>query len=247
MSDGGSITLKGVIQARGGSGIVDDVDNDGGDGGLVQFVCANPAGSIYLDPGSSIQLDGGNAGGTSAGPFGGNGGTLLLATSGGSTSDGTVGGNISMRGSIFARGGLGLSIAGSSAGWGGSVTANSDSPAATVGGGDGRGGDITLHAGATSTSPAGTAPSAATLATFAGVTAPVAVTFDADCLDSDDPSENGIVQNLGTNIGRGGLFDGDGGDVLFDGLTAALAVGPAPGFLDLLGDGAGFTGEFLSQ
>ena len=249
VTDGGSITLRGTIQANGGSGIDSSVDNNGGDGGLVQILCDNPAGSIYLDPGSSIQLDGGNADGSSAVPSGGAGGTILFATSGGSASDGTVGGNISLRGQVLARGGFGLSFLGSFGGFGGRVTAESDSASVSVGGADGRGGDITLGSGATIDVSGGTGDVGGDgLNDLAvGVTVPVAVTLDADGLDSDDPSENGVVQNLGTILGRGGPFDGNGGDVLFDGLDAGLAVGPAPGFLDLLGSGAGFLGDFLSQ
>jgi hypothetical protein len=249
VAGGGSITFRGSIQANGGSDGDGADDNDGARGGVVQFICSNPAGSIYLDPGSSIQLDGGNAGGTTSAPFGGDGGTVQLATSGGSTSDGTVGGNISMRGSILARGGSGLGIAGSFGGLGGSVGAESDSPAVGVGGADGRGGDITLHAGATIDVSGGFGGSGGDALNdlASGVTVPVAVIFDADGLNSDDPGENGIVQNLGTIIGRGAVFDGNGGDVLFDGLTAALAVGPSPGALDLSGSGAGFLGDFLSQ
>jgi hypothetical protein len=247
---GGSITLRGTIQANGGSDSDSSDDNDGAAAGVVQLICSNPAGSIYLDPGSSIQLDGGNAGGTTGAPFGGDGGVISLLTSGGSASDGTVGGNISMRGLLLARGGFGLSIAGSFGGLGGSVTADSDSASVGVGGADGRGGDITLNPGATidvSGGPGDLGGDALNDLATSSVTAPTAVIFDADGLDSDDPSENGVVRNLGTILGRGAAFGGNGGDVLFDGLTAGLAVGPAAGFLDLLGSGTGVLGDFLSQ
>jgi len=250
VAGGGSITLRGSIQANGGSDSDASDDNDGAAGGIVQLICSNPAGSIYLDPGSSIQLDGGSAGGTTGAPAGGDGGTLSMLTSGGSVSDGTVGGNISMRGSILARGGAGLAIAGSFGGLGGGVTADSDSAVILVGGGDGRGGDITLNQGATidvSGGPGDLGGDALNDLVTPSVTSPTAVIFDADGPDSDDPSENGVVRNLGTILGRGAPFGGNGGDVLFDGLDAGLAVGPAPGFLDLLGSGTGVLGDFLSQ
>lgn len=250
VAGGGSITFRGSIQANGGSDSNGADDNDGANAGLVQVLCSNPTGSIYFDPGSSIQLDGGSAGGTTSAPFGGDGGTVQLITSGGSASDGTVGGNISMRGSILARGGAGLAIPGSFGGLGGLFMAESDSPSVGVGGADGRGGDITLHAGASidvTGGFGGFGGDALNDLTIMSVTAPIAVILDADGLNSNDPSENGIVQNLGTIAARGAAFDGNGGDALFDGLTAALAVGPLAGLLDLSGSGAGFLGDFLSQ
>ena len=250
VAGGGSITFLGVIQAIGGFDSDGSDDNDGASGGVVQMICANPAGSIYLDPGSSIRVDGGNAGGTTSTPVGGDGGPITLLTSGGSASDGTVGGNISMRGDLLSRGGAGLNVAGAYGGFGGSVTADSDSSTISAGGGDGRGGDITLNQGATidvSGGPGGFGGDALNDLVTLQVTLPAAVIFDADGADSDDPSENGVVRNLGTILGLGAPSGGNGGDVLFDGLTAALAVGPAPGFLDLSGSGVGALGDFLSQ
>jgi len=249
LAGGGSITFRGTIQANGGSDNSGADDNDGAAGGVVQFICDNPAGSIYLDPGSSIQVDGGNAGGTSAAPFGGSGGQVFLFTGGGSVADGTVGGNISMRGTMLARGGAGLGIAGAYGGLGGAVQVESDSAFVVVGAADGRGGDITLHAGATIDVSGGFGGIGGDALNdlAAGVTTPVAVIFDADGADSDDAAENGIVQNFGTILGRGAPFDGNGGDVLFDGLDSGFVPGPAAGFLDLSGSGLGFLGDFLSQ
>lgn len=247
-ADGGTITIRSVIQANGGSDSNGADDNDGATGGLIQFLVDNSAGSIYLEPGSLIHADGGNAGGVSSAPFGGDGGQIQLLTGGGSVADGTIGGNINMHGTIAARGGEGLGFVGSFGGFGGDILIESDSPASGGGGGDGRGGDITLHAGATvdaSGGPGGSGGDGLNDGITLSVTSPVAVTFDSDGDDSDDPAENGIVRNLGLILSRGIGTGAIGGDVLFDGLDASLSVGPLPGVLDLLGSGA--LGDFLSQ
>lgn len=241
-TDGGTITLRGSIVANGGSDSDGSDDTDGAFGGEVQFFCANAAGSIHLDPGSLIQADGGNAGGPTISPIGGFGGLVTLRTSGGSVGDGTIGGNITMHGSIQARGGTG-------GGFGGQLEVDSDYFGIPVGGADGRGGDITLLLGATIDVSGGAGPIGGDALNddLDGVTTPTCVTFDADGADSDDSGENGIVRNLGTILGRGGANNGNGGDVLFDGLDPALGVGPLPGNIDRLGSGAGFDGDFLSQ
>jgi hypothetical protein len=232
---------------NGGSDSDDSDDNDGANGGLIQFLVSNSTGSIYLDPGSLLQSDGGDAGGGSPAPFGGNGGQIQLLTGGGSVGDATAGGNISMRGTIASRGGVGLSLVGSLGGFGGEILADSDSVISS-GGGDGRGGDITLHSGAVidaSGGPAGSGGDALNDGFPSSVLGPVAVTLDADGLDSDDPAENGIVLNLGTVIAQGVGAGSIGGDVLFDGLDSGLSPGPSPGFLDATGVAA--DGDFLSQ
>ena len=245
---GGSITIRATIRANGGSDSDGSDDNDGAAGGLIQFFCANPTGSVTLDPGSLLQADGGDADGVTPAPFGGDGGQVQLITAGGISADGTVGGNISMRGTMAARGGAGLNLVGSFGGFGGEILVDSDSSLSVAGGADGRGGDITLHAGATidaSGGPGGSGGDGLNDGITLSVTAPVAVTFDADGLDLDDPGENGVVRNLGLILSRGIGAGAFGGDVLFDGLDAALIVGPAPGTLDLFG--AGDLGDFLSQ
>jgi len=228
-ADGGSITFSGSIQANGGSDSNDANDTHGADGGRVEFICDNPVGSIYLDPGSSIQLDGGDAGGPTNAGVGGSGGVLTLRT---------PGGNISIQSAIVARGGRG-------GGLGGLVTAHSDSP--LVGVGDGRGGDITLHAGATLDLSGGMDGGSGLSDASAGATSPTAVTFDADGNNSNDPSENGIVQNLGVIISRGRPKGGRGGDIHFDGLDAGMNVGPAQGSVVLQGSGGGLAGGFRSE
>jgi hypothetical protein len=75
----------------------------------------------------------------------------------------------------------------------------------------------------------------------------LAVTFDADGNDSNDPSENGIVLNLGLITSLGAATNGRGGDIFFDGLDASLNVGPAPGSQYLQGSGAGLDGSFLGE
>jgi len=239
-SDGGSITFSGIIQANGGSDSNDLTNTHGADGGRVEFICDNPVGSIYLEPESSIQLDGGDAGGPDGSGVGGSGGVLTLRTPGGSVAAGTAGGHISIHGAIVAGGGSG-------GGMGGVVTAHSDSPLIAVGGGDGRGGDITLHADATLDLSGGDGGGSGMSDALAGATFPTAVTFDADGNNSNDPSENGIVQNLGLITSLGAATNGKGGDIHFDGLDSSSNVGPALGSAYLQGSGAGLTGGFLGD
>ena len=244
---GGSITVWATIRANGGSDNNGATPNDGAPGGVIRLMVSNSTGSITLEPGSLLQADGGNAGGPTSAPVGGDGGLIDLLTGGGSIADGTSGGNITMRGTIAARGGAGRPVTGSFGGFGGEIFVNSDSVFGSIGGGDGRGGNITLEPGGTidaSGGPAGSGGDALNDGA-ATVTAPIAITFDADGADSDDSAENGVVLNLGLILARGVGTGAFGGDVLFDGLDDTFAPGPDPGTLDLLGDGA--LGDFLNQ
>jgi hypothetical protein len=244
---GGSIVVFATLRANGGSDNDGSDPNDGAPGGLIRLAVSNSTGSIYLEPGSLLQADGGNAGGPTSVPFGGDGGFIDLLTGGGSVGDGTSGGNITMRGTIAARGGLGRSVVGSFGGFGGAILVDSDS-AFAVGGVDGRGGNITLEAGGVIDASGGSAGSGGDALNdgfFQSVTVPIAVTFEADGIDSDDSAENGIVLNFGLILARGVGTGAFGGDVLFDGLNGLFAPGPDPGTLDLFGDGA--LGDFLSQ
>jgi hypothetical protein len=239
-TDGGSIVLFGTLQANGGSDSVTSNDTHGGAGGLVEIICDNPWGSIYLDPGSSIQLDGGAPGGSGA-ARGGPGGILKLKTTGGIASTKTAGGNISMRGTIRARGGPG-------GGAGGVVDAQSDCALVTGGLGDGRGGDIMLGSEGTIDVSGGEGGGDAVNDGLQGATIDLtAVCFDADSRNSNNTSENGVVRNLGTIAARGGSPDGNGGDVRFDGLNGSLTNGPAPGSLDIMGTGSGINGGYRSD
>jgi len=57
----------------------------------------------------------------------------------------------------------------------------------------------------------------------------------------------GRVVNNGTITARGGAPDGNGGNVLFDGLNALGVTGPDPGLQDRSGMGTGTTGSFTPQ
>jgi hypothetical protein len=235
-SGNGSITFRGSIVANGGSAANDADDTNGAPGGRVDFHCDNPVGSITLDAGSSIQLDGGNAGGPTNDPKGGAGGFVLLRTTGGTAALSAGGGHIHLRGEIAARGGLG-------GGMGGIVNALSDSDL------DGRGGDITLYEGATLdlSGGEGFVGGEGLNDGFPGATFPIAVLFDADGANSNNPMENGVVRNLGLIVSHGAPSNGDGGDVRFDGLDDGLNIGPAPGSLDLQAAGSGQNGGFRGE
>jgi hypothetical protein len=142
---------------------------------------------------------------------------------------------------------MGLDFQGSLGGSGGFVRVDSDSATASFGGADGRGGTIYLEEGCTIDASGGSGSTGGNGLNdgLSGVSSPVAVSFDADGNDSNDSMENGVVLNFGSIITRGGGAGALGGDVVFDGLDAAYAPGPAPGVLDLQGDGV--SGEFIAQ
>jgi hypothetical protein len=73
-----------------------------------------------------------------------------------------------------------------------------------------------------------------------------AVVFDGDGPDTDSAT-TGIVVNDGAIHARGGVTDGSGGDVLFDGRGPGGFGFPLPGFLDLSGNGSGTSGTFTGQ
>jgi hypothetical protein len=108
---------------------------------------------------------------------------------------------------------------------------------------DGIGGDITIQAGAVidiSGGDGGTGGSG------------YSAILNADGNGSNNTATNGIVANFGTIIARGGVPNGSGANVLFDGLKPDLTVGPNPSepgapLQDRSGNGTGSNGIFASQ
>jgi len=201
-ADFGSIYNAASIDVRGGSS-TSTGDAPGGSGVIgatnaVDFIVDSPNGSVFLQSGSSIDASGGNATGTGTA---GSGGRVLL-----STEDDAV----SIAGSVASRGGTGSATAGTG-GEGGEVQALTNSD------GDGTAGPITLEAGATIDVSGGQGATGgdARSDAAAGVTAPIAVLFDAGGI--------GTVTQTGSIVARGGDAAGDGGDVRFDGAGTPVA------------------------
>jgi len=226
-----------------------DGTTHGGDGGSF-FINANNTGALSFVGNMDVSIgSGATAAGTPypsfiftiqgdlslAGTITGRGGDSATAPSigavfGASSDDGNITSSlqIDLRGGSHTGGGPGAA--------GGQVAFESDEDW------DGVGGDITFTgtidvSGGTG-APGGDSPNSTTPGT--------AVLFDADGNDSN-AATNGTVLNQGTIIARGGATNGNGGDILFDGLDASGTPGPDPGTIDVSGNGTGTAGSFTSQ
>jgi hypothetical protein len=215
----GNIFFSGTIDLSGGSSsAAASADCPGGDGGQLQFDTNAPTSSVVIAPGSLIKLDGGDSTGTRKG---GNGGRLDVRTNDQ---------KISLGGTFLIRGGQATGAGGGGGDGGGAVIASDlDS--------NGVAGDITLEVGAVIDVSAGGGSGASP--------AGGSVQFIAD--NNSNSLTNGIVQNLGLIVARGGSPNGNGGDVTFNGLNAdGVTVGPAPGVQDRSGTGTGVAGTFTA-
>jgi hypothetical protein len=241
---GGGITSSATIAASGGNSLAGSAVPVAGGSCVVAaitFRVLNSAGSIQLNAGTSITVNGGAGTGSSNG---GDGGAVTLTT---------LDQSISISGSIVARGGNQSGTA--SGGMGGQVVVNSDSDNA------GGKGDITLNSDGSIDVSSGSGPAGGSARSNLGGPvnpftalgrAAIAVIFVAEGgfaapVPQPEPvAPEGVVQNLGTITAVGFGFNGNGGDVYFDGLKpdriTPLTAADA-GAQNLSGSG-GLTGTF---
>ena len=183
-------------------------------------------------PGSVIMLDGGGSGGVGTA---GGGGHLY-----GRSYDGVV----TMSGSLFARGGKARDAG--IGGMGGHVNLFSDSNY------DGVGGDLTItpegvidvSGGAGSTGGSARNDGTADVAVFPEGQEMIAVLLNADGIHGTPM--NGVIDNQGVLIARGGEVGGAGGDIAFHGEGTGGLHDPLGGQLEMGGNGAP-DGQFLSE
>jgi len=227
---GGDFTVAGTVQSRGGS-IATDGAGDGGIGGNFQMDIDTPVGNQIYRPGSTIVLDGGGSGG--AGIAGGGG--HLYARS----FDGTV----TMSGTLSVRGGAGRD-AGGSGGLGGHVNIFSDNNY------DGIGGNLTITPEGIIDASGGTGSiggsarndGSPNVADFPIYQEMIAVLLNADGVFGR-PTD-GVIDNQGVVIARGGATGGAGGDVAFHGEGVGHLHDPLSGHVELGGDDTGSDGQF---
>jgi hypothetical protein len=230
---GGDFMLAGLVRSRGGS-ITAGGAGDGGPAGNFTLDINTIVGHQVYRPEGVILLDGGDSGG--AGTAGG-GGHLYARC---------FDGAVTMSGSLFARGGAARDPGGVG-GLGGHVNIFSDSNH------DGVGGNLTVtpegvidaSGGAGSVGGAARNDGTPEVATFPDNQEMIAVLLNADGIHGTPV--NGIIDNQGTIIARGGVTGGTGGDIAFHGEGTGGLHDPLGGSLDMAGDGAGPTGQFASE
>ena len=191
-------------------------------------------GNQVYRPGSAIVLDGGGSGGTGTAGGGGH----LYARS--------FDGIVTMSGSLFARGGAARDPGGAG-GLGGHVNIFSDNNF------DGFGGNLTVtpegvidvSGGAGTVGGSARNDGSADVADFPVNQEMIAVLLNADGIHGTPT--NGVIDNQGVVIARGGAGNGAGGDIAFHGEGTGGLHDPLGGHLEMNGDGTGPEGQFASE
>ncbi len=230
---GGDFTVAGSVRSRGGS-IVAGGNGDGGLAGNFVMDIKTTVGNQVYRPGSSIALEGGASGGSGTAGGGGH----LYARS----FDGTV----TMAGTVSVRGGAARDPGGTG-GLGGHVNIFSDNNF------DGIGGDLTItpegviDASGGAGTIGGSARNDGTpdVAVFPVDQEMIAVLLNADGIHGRP--KDGVIDNQGVVIARGGTTGGAGGDIAFHGEGTGGLHDPLSGHLEMKGDGAGPDGQFASE
>ena len=230
---GGDFTVAGTVRSRGGS-IADGGMGDGGLAGNFTMDINTTAGSQIYRPGSVVMLDGGSSGGTGTA---GGGGHLYSRS---------FDGIVTMSGSLFARGGAARD-AGGIGGLGGHVNIFSDNNF------DGVGGNLTVtpegvidaSGGAGTTGGSARNDGTTNVADFPVNQEMIAVLLNADGIHGTP--KNGVIDNQGVVITRGGAGNGAGGDIAFHGEGTGGLHDPLGGHLEMSGDGTGPEGQFASE
>jgi len=230
---GGDFTVAGTVRSRGGS-IAPGGSGDGGLAGNFKMDINTTAGNQIYRPGSVILLDGGGSGGTGTSGGGGH----LYAYS----FDGTV----TMSGTLQARGGAARDADGIG-GLGGHVNIFSDNNF------DGIGGNLTVtpegvidaSGGAGTVGGSARNDGSTDVADFPINQELIAVLLNADGIHGTP--RNGVIDNQGVVITRGGAGNGAGGDIAFHGEGTGGLHDPLGGRLEMNGDGTGPDGQFASE
>jgi len=230
---GGDFTVAGTVRSRGGS-IAAGGSGDGGLAGNLTMDINTTAGRQIYRPGSVVTLDGGGSGG----PGTAGGGGHLYSRS----FDGTV----TMSGSLFARGGTARD-AGGIGGLGGHVNIFSDNNF------DGFGGNLTVtpegmidvSGGAGTTGGSARNDGTTDVADFPINQEMIAVLLNSDGIHGTP--QDGVTDNQGVIIARGGAGNGAGGDIAFHGEGTGGLHDPLGGHLEMNGDGTGPDGQFASE
>ena len=230
---GGDFTVAGTVRSRGGS-IAPGGSGDGGLAGNFTMDINTIVGNQSFRPGSAIILDGGGSGGVGTAGGGGH----LYARS--------FDGIATMSGSLSARGGAARDPGGVG-GLGGHVNIFTDNNF------DGVGGNLTVtpegvidvSGGAGTTGGSARNDGTTDVATFPEDQELIAVLLNADGIHGTPL--NGVIDNQGVLIARGGEANGAGGDIAFHGEGTGGLHDPLGGRMEMGGNGGGPEGQFASE
>ena len=240
----GGVHISGEIVASGGS-IMKGGSGNGADGGRVDMELTPTDGAVAIDQSAKITVEGGNAGGT--GTAGGGGHVWFFTKDG----DETIAGTISVRGgSAPDAGGIG--------GGGGMIYFLSDNNHNAVDVCKGNldvtpTGLLDASGGNGSTGGSGRSNGAGGVAPFPDMQEEFAIFLNCDAQHGNTCN---WMKNEGKLIARGGVHNGNGGDVVYHGIPPGVlgTGGPnsgdypvPPGNVDTAGDGSGMSGDFDGQ
>jgi hypothetical protein len=234
-SSSGGVSVQGGIFANGG-GILQRGAGAGAVAGQIEFRLVPLDGEINVGPSGQLSAVGGRSGGAA---IAGGGGQVSLITNDG---------DLTMAGTITVVGGE-APDAGGTGGPGGAVHLFSDRNgnadevssgnlliAATglidASGGNGSKGGSARNDGIE-----------ASVAEFPTEQEKIAILIDCDNVEGDTLT---WLQNQGRLLARGGATGGDGGDIMFHGITPDEEE-PVPGNIDQNGNGNGKKGDFGSE
>jgi hypothetical protein len=227
--DGGDIMITGRLSGNGGSVIAGGSGN-GGVAGTVTIEPVSILGALIVDSAATVTLDGGASGG--AGIAGG-GGHLFFTTSDG---DLTMGGKLSLRGGDAPD-------AGGAGGLGGAVDIFSDANYDGLGGHllidvsgliDASGGMGSIGGSARNDGNGG-------VASFPDNMEQIAVLINCD---GKHGTTDNWLENRGLIVARGGAANGNGGDIVYHGISPDRDASPPSGNIDNASSGAGRPGDF---
>jgi hypothetical protein len=237
----GGVHISGEIVASGGS-IMKGGSGNGADGGRIDMELTPTDGAVAIDQSAKITVEGGNAGG--AGTAGGGGHVWFWTKDG----DETIAGNISVRGgSAPDAGGIG--------GGGGMIYFFSDNNHDAVQVCKGNldvtpTGVLDASGGSGSTGGNGRNNGTGGVAAFPAMQEEIAVFLNCD---GEHGNTCNWMKNEGKVIARGGVHNGNGGDVVYHGIPPGVLGTDSPnsgdypvppGMVDNAADGSGTKGDF---
>jgi hypothetical protein len=240
----GGVHVSGEIVASGGA-IMTGSSGNGADGGRIDMELTPTDGAVTIDQSAKITVEGGNAGGT--GTAGGGGHVWFFTKDG----DETIAGTISVRGgSAPDAGGIG--------GGGGMIYFLSDNNHNAVEVCKGNldvtpTGVMDASGGSGSTGGSGRSNGASGVAPFPEMQEEFAIFLNCD---AEHGNTCNWMKNEGHLIARGGVHNGNGGDVVYHGIPPGVlgTGGPnsgdypvPPGNVDTAADGSGQSGDFDGQ
>jgi hypothetical protein len=231
--DAGGFALTGRLVGDGGAAEPGG-NAAGGLGARLRIQVTSQMGGYTIPEGAAIQLDGGASSGT--GTAGGGGDMEMVG----------VDGDFSRRGQILARGGD-APDPGGVGGQGGILHVWTDTNHNGVGGTliIEPTGVIDVSAGPGTTGGSGRNNGGEGVALFPVHMEQLSVLLDGETIGGN--SQDGVVDNRGVIISRGGVHDGSGGDVMFHGRNPNGEDKTVPGHIENQGDGAGLSGDFAGE